>query len=66
MTDATTRHDFVPAEDLEYDLAHDVPRPDAMHVEPLAAPRPSSLVSTATADVAGDYGYDLAHDIPKP
>jgi hypothetical protein len=65
MTDATTRHDLIPAEDLEYDLAHDVPLPGATHIEPLPSPRAESLVATETTDVAGDYGYDLAHDIPR-
>ena len=51
---------WLPSEDLEYDLAHEVDPAQR------AAPEPPApvVVPTVTADYSGDYGYDLAHDVP--
>jgi hypothetical protein len=51
---------WLPSEDLEYDLAHEV---DPRLRAPARAPDPV-VVPTATVDYSGDYGYDLAHDVP--
>jgi len=49
-----------PADDLEYDLAHEVS--GAAAVSP-PAPAPTEVV-TQTTGYDGDYGYDLAHEVP--
>ena len=51
---------WLPSEDLEYDLAHEVDpslRAVAGQPDPVVVP-------TETVGYSGDYGYDLAHDVP--
>ncbi len=51
-----------PADDLEYDLAHEWA---GRHLDPGAArPAGSVYVATETPDQGSDYSYDLAHDVP--
>ena len=51
---------WLPSEDLEYDLAHEVdPTLRAVPCQPDPV-----VVPTVTVDYSGDYGYDLAHDVP--
>jgi hypothetical protein len=56
-----------PAEDLEYDLAHEQVEGAGRATEAVPAPKEEPgpvYVATVTADYDGDYEYDLAHDVP--
>ena len=57
----TEHRAWMPPEDLEYDLAHEI---DTSR-ERAAPPAPDPVyVPTETDGYDGDYGYDLAHDVP--
>ena len=57
----TEHRAWMPPEDLEYDLAHEIDTSK----ERAAPPAPDPVyVPTATDGYDGDYGYDLAHDVP--
>jgi hypothetical protein len=68
MGDQPTRPDISePAEDLEYDLAHESRGRQGERSAPSRHQEATgALVATETPDSDGDYGYDLAHDLPKP